>query len=143
MTSSVIEHLSAVEPFAAEAYRVLKPGGAVLNVFPCRYSPFSLINRMLPERLARALLYYFFPQWRDACGFKAYYDRCWYAAMRRTFEANGFTITEMTCRYYQSIYYKFFVPLYLLMLTYDAVIATLKIRNLCCQILLIAEKKQL
>lgn len=141
VTSSVVEHLKAVDPFAAEAWRVLKPGGTILNVHPCRFSPFSFINRILPERVARGLLYYFFPQWRDACGFKAYYDRCWYSAMRRTFEDNGFTIVEMKCRYYQSIYYKFFVPFYLLMLAYDGLIAALGIRNLCCQILLIAQKK--
>lgn len=141
VTSSVMEHLEATEPFVVEAHRVLKPGGVMLNVFPSRFSPFSIINRILPERVARKLLYYFFPGWTDTCGFKAYYDRCYYSAMRRNFEANGFEVVEMTCRYYQSIYYKFFVPFYLLMLAYDAIIAALGIRNLCCQILLIAERK--
>lgn len=141
VTSSVLEHLRAVEPFVAEAYRVLKPGGVMLNVCPSGFSPFSIINRILPERVARGLLYYFFPEWRDACGFKAYYDRCYYSAMRRTFEENGFRVVEMTVRYYQSIYYKFFIPFYLVMLAYDALIATLRIRNLACQIMLIAEKK--
>jgi len=141
ITSSVLEHLKAVQPFLAETYRVLRPGGFMVNVFPCRYAPFSILNRVIPEKLARSLLYYFYPQWKETCGFKAYYDKCYYSAMTKAMTDAGFVVSDVTIRYYQSIYYKFFVPFYLVMLCYDALISMVGIKNLCCQIMLVAEKK--
>ena len=140
-TSSVIEHLEVTAPFIEEAHRVLRPGGHMVNVFPCRFAPFSIVNQLLPNRVARAVLYYFYPEWREECGFRAYYDHCYYSAMKSQFERQGFEIVEMRLRYYQAIYYKFFVPFYLLMLLYDATIAVLGIRNLCCQIMLVARRR--
>lgn len=140
-TRSVIEHLRSVEPFIAESHRVLKKGGVIVSVFPCRYTPFSIINRILPNRIAQSILYYIFPKWQEACGFKAYYDNCYFSAMMNILKNNGFVISDVSLRYYQSIYYKFFVPLYLLMLAYDFLLYKMAIKNLSCQIMVVAEKK--
>ena len=48
VTRSVIEHLHDNEMFFAETSRVLRPGGHAIHVFPGRFAPFALLNRVLP-----------------------------------------------------------------------------------------------
>lgn len=141
VSRSVIEHLPDVEVFFAESSRVLKPGGHIVHVLPCKFAPFSVINRIIPNRVAKMLLYYFFPEWKEACGFRAYYDRCYYSGIKALAERSGFQIVQLRLRYYQSIYYKFFVPLYLVMLLYDSLVAALGIKNLSGQLFLVARKR--
>ena len=59
VSRSVIEHLQNVNVFFAESRRALKSGGHIVHVMPCKFSPFSIINQLMPSRLTKALLYYF------------------------------------------------------------------------------------
>ncbi len=137
---SVVEHLHDNAAFFANCARVLRPGGVLAHAFPCKFTPFSVINQLVPNWLARRLLAYFHPQWQDECGFPAYYDHCYFSAMRALLARNGFENAKFTFRYYQSIYYDFFFPLYIVMLSYDLLVWRLGIRNLACAILVTAER---
>ncbi len=139
---SVMEHLGDNEKFVQEIYRILKPGGHTAHVFPSRFSPFAILNQLLPSRLAHFLLYTFFPKWQDVCGFKAYYRNCYYPRMIALFRRSGFAIEKVQIRYYQSIYYKMFLPLYLIMLAYDLALWLVRARPLAAQILLVARKPE-
>jgi ubiquinone/menaquinone biosynthesis C-methylase UbiE len=141
VTRSVLEHL--VDPAVAvgEIGRVLADGGVCIHVFPARYSPFSALNTIVSQNTARRLLNAFFPEWRDSCGFPAFYRHCDAHAMAKLHRSIGFAIKKVECRYYQSIYYKFFVPLYLASLAYDLLMYWLKRPLLASQVLLIAEKQ--
>jgi ubiquinone/menaquinone biosynthesis C-methylase UbiE len=139
---SVIEHLYDVERYIGNCRAALKDDGCLIHSFPCKFSPFSIINRMLPGWLARRLLYTFHPQFRDECGFKAYYDHCYPSAMTRVLEKQGFEVVHEEVRYYQSIYYDFFVPLYLVMVLYDLLAAATGFRNLGCQMLFVARRRK-
>jgi ubiquinone/menaquinone biosynthesis C-methylase UbiE len=82
VSRSVVEHLHDNTMFFANCARVLRPGGFLVHTFPCKFAPFSLINQLLPNRLTRRLLAYFHPQWQDDCGFPAFYDHCYFSAIR-------------------------------------------------------------
>lgn len=138
---SVVEHLYDVERYIANCRAVLKDDGCIIHSFPCKFSPFSIINQLLPGWLARRLLYAFHPNFRDECGFKAYYDHCYPSAMTRLLEKYGFEVVHEEVRYYQSIYYDFFVPLYIVMVLYDLLAAASGIRNLGCQMLFVARRR--
>ena len=140
VTRSVIEHLSDVDTFIDEAYSALKPNGIFINVLPCKFSPFSAANQILPNSVARFLLFLFHPAWKSEVGFRSYYDKCYHAAMMKSLSRRGFTVIEMKVRYYQSIYYNFFFPLYLLFVIYDMIIWTFKLQNLGAQLYFIARK---
>lgn len=141
VTRSVLEHLSDSEAAVDEIARVLRTGGVCIHVFPARFSLFSGLNRIMPQAMARRLLFTFFPEWHDSCGFPAFYRNCDARAMAKVHRSAGFTIRSMQFRYYQSIYYKFFVPLYLISLAYDLATYFLQRPILACQILMIAEKR--
>ncbi len=138
---SVVEHLRDTAGFFANCRNLLRPGGCTVHTFPCRYSPFALLNRLLPDWVARRALYYFYPEWEEACGFPTHYDRCYYSAIMQIAENCGFKIVRIDMRYYQAIYYTFFFPLYLMMLTYDLTLYALDARNLACQMLLVTRPR--
>jgi SAM-dependent methyltransferase len=128
------------EVFFANCARVLRPGGALIHTFPCKFAPFSLVNQFLPNALARRLLACLHPQWKEECGFPAFYDRCYFSAVQQLLERNGFRDPRFAFRYYQSIYFDFFLPLYALMLLYDLTCWMMGVRNLACAILVTAER---
>jgi len=140
-TRSVLEHLPRTEELWREVARCLKPGGYFISVLPCRYSPFALINRLLPTNIAKYLLFLFFPKWKDVCGFKAYYADCYSSKIIRAAEASQLDIEFIRYRYYQSIYYKFFIPIYIVSIMYDLLIWLLDAKLLSSQILFVAKKQ--
>lgn len=141
ISRSVVEHIHDNRAYFANAAAALRPGGYFINLFPGRYAPFAMVNRLLPDALARRVLYFFHPHFRDPCGFKPYYDRCYDSAIRRMLDENGLEVVELELRYYQSLYCDFFAPLYLVSLAYDYTMYRLGIRNMASQILLVARKK--
>jgi len=138
---SLLEHLADTGAFIRDAERVLKPGGRFIHLCPGKFAPFAMFNHMLPDAVARRLLYAFHPNFEAECGFKAFYDGTYPSAMARKLESSGFEIVEIRRRYYQSIYYNFFVPLYLVFVLYDLAVYALGIRDLAAQLLIIARKK--
>lgn len=141
MTSrSLMEHLSDTGAFMAHAYGVLKRGGYFIHLCPGKFTPFALINQILPPSIARRILYFFHPNFADECGFRAFYNKTYYSGVKRNLENAGFRVVEIRTRYYQSIYYTFFVPLYLTVLLYDWIVYALGIRNLAAQLLIVATK---
>jgi SAM-dependent methyltransferase len=140
VSRSVVEHLHDNAAFFANCAQVLRPGGTLVHTFPCKFAPFSLINQLLPNRVTRRLLAYFHPHWEDECGFVAYYDHCYYSGIRELLERSGFCNARFAFRYYQSIYFDFFFPLYGLALVYDLLVWAAGARNLACAILVTAER---
>ena len=139
---SVVEHLTDVDRFLGNCARVVKPGGYVIHSFPCKFTPFSVVNQLLPSAFSRRLLHFFHPAWQDHCGFKAYYDRCYYSGMIKLLRKHNFSLIYEDVRYYQAIYYDFFFPLYGLMIIYDLLIWKLKIKDFSCQMLFVARRDQ-
>ncbi len=91
----------------------LKPGGELLCCVPSRNAIFSRINLMFPERLKRRLLFFLFPEKTKTSGYKAHYNRCTPRKFETLFKENGLEIEEEYL-FYQSSYFSFFLPLYLL-----------------------------
>ena len=122
--------------------RVLRPGGFMIHAFPGKYAPFALINQLLPNRVARRLVGYLHPEWReeDNYGFLAFYDHCCFSAVRDLLDCNGFKNVRLDLLYYQSVYFNFCFPLYIMMLAYDLIASVLGIRNLASGIVVTAER---
>jgi SAM-dependent methyltransferase len=138
---SVLEHLPDLGAFFAEAARVLRPGGEMIHTFPCRFAPFALLNRALPRAVSRRALDAFLPD--DAAGFHGFpavYDRCYPSAVERLLAAAGFAVGELRVSYYQSEYFAFFVPAYLVSCAYELSVRALGARDLCAYMLLRARK---
>lgn len=140
VSRSVLEHLRDVDRFVTNCRAVLAPGGRCVHVFSCRRSPFAVLNRLLPERLAAGLLFFLRPAAKDICGYAAYYDRCYHSAMTKVFERNGFEVEETFVAYHSSGYYAFFVPLFLLSALYEMIVRALGLKDLGSHMLIVARR---
>jgi ubiquinone/menaquinone biosynthesis C-methylase UbiE len=141
VTRTLFEHFPENEILIQESSRILRKGGFAIHVFPCKFSPFAILNQIFPNSLSKKLLSIFFPNWSGEVGFKAFYKNCYYTSINRILKNNDFQIESINFNYYQSIYFKFFIPFYLISLTYDLILWKLNFRNLCCEILVIAKKR--
>ncbi len=144
VSRTVLEHLDNCDAFVAESWRVLRPGGYTIHVFPSKFAPFAIINQLLPDRLGHKLLDLFqqgscyFPP--GHCGFEHHYHRCYFSAIRSLFETQGFDVVDVQFGYYQSYYFDFFVPFFLLSALYEMLLQAFGARNLCAYILIVARK---
>lgn len=137
---SVLEHLYDNDSFIEESHRVLRPGGHSVHVFPCKWAPFAIINRILPNKLASWLVHAIYPNWQAVCGFRVFYRNCDHDNMARVFRSYGFEVEDVHLRYYQSIYFRFFVPFYMISVLYDLALWKLDFKQLACQIIIVARK---
>jgi ubiquinone/menaquinone biosynthesis C-methylase UbiE len=142
VSRAVVEHIRDNSALFESCARVLRPGGAMIHAFPGRFAPFALLNRVLPNRLVRRLVRYLLPEWAEEenYGFPAFYDRCYFSAVKQQLEHNGFINARFILSYYQSMYFSYFLPVYLIMLVYDLVAWGSGIRNLASGILVTAER---
>jgi SAM-dependent methyltransferase len=136
----VLEHLRGVERFVEEAYRVLKPGGIFITLFPNKNAPFSLINRVLPVSVARKVAYALKDGAAEYGIFPAYYEYCSPRAFRRLCERKGFTPVDVKVMYFQASYFYFFFPLALASLCYEWIISRLRLMSLSAHVLVCARK---
>jgi SAM-dependent methyltransferase len=142
VSRAVVEHIRDNAAFFGNCARVLCPGGVMVHAFPGRFAPFALMNQTLPNRLTRRLIRYTHPEWRDEdnYGFLAFYDRCYFSAVQDLLDRNGFKNVRFSFLYYQSMYFNFFFPLFILMLAYDLIASVLGVRNLASGIIVTAER---
>jgi ubiquinone/menaquinone biosynthesis C-methylase UbiE len=140
-SSSVLEHLRDVGGFLDEAARVLKDDGVMIHLFPSRYASFALVNRALPERVKRQLLFRVYPETEGRCGFEAHYDHCYFSAFVRECRKRGFEIDRVEPAYYgASDYYRVFFPLYLVSWLWELLASRMRARNLAAAMLVKARR---
>lgn len=141
VSRSALEHLERLENFIVEANRILKKNGYFIHLFPSKFAPFAIINQLLPKRLSKKIVYYFYPDTKGICGFPAYYNRCFYSSIKSLLEKNDYQIAAIHLSYYQAQYFKFFFPLFLIIAFYEIVLQFFRAKNLCAYILIVAKKK--
>ena len=138
ISRAVMEHLESPQAFIQHSYRVMKPGGYAIHVFPCKFAPFAIINGLLPPSLSRKILFKFQPDMQGKGGFPAYYRECYYNGIKKIFLEAGFILKEIHFFHSQAVYFDFFLPLFLLVAFYE--ILTLNLKNLAAFILVVAQK---
>jgi len=141
VSRAVLEHLENLNDFIDNSKELCKAGGYHIHVFPSKFSPFALINQILPHALSQKVLYSIAPQSKGTCGFPAYYDNCYYTGFTRLLKKHGFEVVEVHLSYYQSPYFAFFLPLFLVSAVYEAFIRVLGVKDLAAYVLVVARKQ--
>jgi SAM-dependent methyltransferase len=140
VSRSVLEHLQNSELFIENSARILKRGGYAIHVFPSKYAPFAMINRLLPNSISKWLLHILIPGSEGRLGFRAYYDRTYMSGMKRIIKRYDFEIIDVEVSYYQAGYFNFFVPFFLLNVLYELIVYALRLENLAATVIVVARK---
>ena len=135
-SSAVLEHLPNVPGFLDEAARVLRDDGAMIHLFPLKWTSYAMLNRAMPEGLKRRILYALYPNTRGVCGFPAHYDHCSYRAFTKACTDRGFEIESLRLSYYgSSDYYRVFFPAFVVSWCYELAASTFGARDLAAAML--------
>lgn len=140
---NTLEHISPLPVFMQHVRRILKPGGVSIHLFSSRYAPFVILNRVLPQTVSRYLLHVLYEESRDRAGYPAGYDHCSPRAIQSVLREHGFAVETIEVSYYQSAYYRFFVPFYLISAGYELLVRALGLRSLAAYVLVVARKAEL
>jgi ubiquinone/menaquinone biosynthesis C-methylase UbiE len=106
MMRDVVEHLRDPERVFQECERILKPGGSVLLVAPCKYYPPLLLVRALPHKI-RQTLNAIVTRTRSEDTFPVYYRANSARDLKRLAEASALQIMSMQYLIYHPQYYMF------------------------------------
>lgn len=103
----------------------------MVHLFPCRWAPFAIVNRILPSWITSRLI-----QWTgiaagEALGFRAYYDHCTPWQFEWLLWGQGFIVFKHELSYNSAHYVKWCRPLYLAYRLYERVCQALRLRGLC------------
>lgn len=140
-SSSVLEHLTDPEEFFKNAYNSLKAGGYFIHLCPCRYALFATINRILPKKLSRKILFSIHPDKKKTCGFPTYYKKLYYSEIEKMLNRQNFELLRCTFSYQEVGYYTFFFPLFIVLYAWCLIRRKLNIKNSASYILFVARKK--
>jgi SAM-dependent methyltransferase len=109
---NTLEHVTDGPAAILGLARLLKPGGECYIKVPCRHAMFARLNRNVPERIKRLLLFFLFPD-KKTDGFPAFYIDCSIARMTQNAKRAGLALHGEPSRFYYSSYFTFFFPFYL------------------------------
>ncbi len=116
--AALLEHVKDNRQAMRNITAITKRGGKVALFIPAKHAAFAQINRLLPEKLKRKILFSVFPESAHAQGFPAYYDKCTPSEFVSLCEQNNFRV-ETVRTYYQSTYFSFFFPAHVLWRMYQ------------------------
>ncbi|MDD2823052.1 MAG: methyltransferase domain-containing protein [Candidatus Daviesbacteria bacterium] len=136
----VFEHLNDIPNFLLNSNKSLKNGGLSINLFSCKFAIFALLNQIIPQQLSKLLLNNLVLNSKHIRGFKTNYNYCYYSSIINVFIKTGFKVERISLSYYQSRYFSFFVPFYIISIFYELIMFSLGLKNLCAYILIVARK---
>ena len=99
------------------------------------------MNGVLPPPVSNWLLDLVHPERSDVIGFQAYCDKTYPWRLASLLERDGFEIVDIAVNYYQSNYYSFFVPLYVLSALYEMIVQAIRLENLAAKAMIVARKR--
>lgn len=137
VSSWVLEHLENVDAFVSDSKRTLRKGGYFIHLLPSKFAPFALLNQALPRTVSKMLLSLL----HNKPGFPAFYDNCYYSAIKALLERHDFKVMKIYLSYYQSNYFNFFFPLFIISALYEVLLYALGVKNTCAFMLVVARKR--
>jgi SAM-dependent methyltransferase len=137
----VLEHLADQQAFAAEIHRSLAPGGRTVHLFAGRYSLFAIANRLMPDAVAKRILYRLRPESVEVGGFVTYYDRTNARGIRQVFERAGFSNVRTEVSYEVSQYFHFLFPAFVVARLWETLLHRLGVEDAGSFVLLTAERR--
>lgn len=110
---SLIEHVPDALKAINNMSSLLKKNSIISLFAPNGTAPFAMINKILPENIKRKILFYIKPKARIDQGFPAFYVNCNPMKIESLLTNRNLKI-EAKFLFFQSSYFSFFLPLYLL-----------------------------
>jgi len=136
----VLEHVDGVPEAVRHMARVIPPGGRTIHFMPGRWASFAVAARILPFGLLKNLLHVAVPSSVGVVEFDVHYDHTEPVALERVFREAGFRDVRISWTAAQADYFKAFLPAYLLVAGYQALVRALGLRRLAAYVMVDARR---
>ena len=140
VSRAVLEHLENIETFIIDSRRILKKNGYFIHLFPSEVRPFCNYQSIFTRKIIKEIIIFLNPKVRVYVGFHLFIKKCYYSAIKSLLERCDFEVVQMHFGFYQSPYFNFFVPLFLLSAIYEILLLVIGAKNLCAYILVVSKK---
>lgn len=110
----LLEHVDNNERTFKLIFENLEPEGVSVHLFPLGYHPYSILTRMVGNKLQKRLISIVRPESRAVTGYPVYFDKCNSVSLNRFFKKHPAIKYQIKYFYGASEYFYFFFPFYLL-----------------------------
>jgi hypothetical protein len=136
---TLLEHVEDNSRSIASIYGGLNSGGHTVHYIPSKSHPYSIVLQMVGPLLGKKLVHTLYPESKGLSGYKTYFNKCSPDEMQGVFEECGFNDIEII-PFYRVSYFRFFFPLFLMVICWENFCKCLKLRQMCSGFIIIATK---
>lgn len=130
VSRTLLEHVQGVPAAVGNIGRVIAPGGRTIHLVPCRHALFAIVGRLVPWRFAKTAVDLLIPSAKGVIEFEPFYDHCDPSTLERLFKQAGFSRVRVDVCWAQTDYFQAFLPAFLAVWAYQALMRRLNVRRL-------------
>jgi SAM-dependent methyltransferase len=139
----LMEHVKDVKRSYENQLTALKNGGKIIHLYPLGYHPFSLLNKMIGNRLARLIIPIIRPGVEGVTGYPAFYSLGNAYHLESFFRTrNGFKV-EYKYFYGAIDYFGFFYPFAVIMSLFNYFVKTFGIKFFASNVIIVITKENI
>ena len=136
----LMEHVKDVEMSYINQISALMDNGKIVHLYPLGYHPFSLLNRLIGNKMARFIIPIIRPGVQGITGYPAYYSLgSAYSLENFLKQREG---VKVECKYYYGAvdYFSFFFPFALLISVFNFFVRTFSIKLFASNVIVVITK---
>ena len=137
----LMEHVKDVKTSYENQIAALNPGGKMIHLYPLGYHPFSLLNKLIGNKLARKIIPIIRKGSEGVTGYPAFYSLGNAYTLERFFKNQKDIKVEFTYHYGAVDYFTFFFPLALIISLFNHTAKILGAKIFASNVLLIIQKE--
>jgi hypothetical protein len=143
LSVTLLEHVKNNNLSISNIYKSLNVGGVTHHYIPSKYHPYSLLLRLLGPILQKKLIRIIRPEFEGLSGYKTYFNFCSVNSMKDLFLKSGFKDIKVKIYYRGNEYFRFFVPMFILVTAFENFCNHMKLDLFASGFLISATKQEL
>jgi len=137
----LMEHVKDVKTSYKNQLLGLNHGGRMIHLYPLGYHPFSLLNKLVGNKLARKIIPLIRKGSEGVTGYPAYYSLGNAYSLERFFKKQKGIKVEFKYHYGAVDYFTFFFPLALIISLFNHIVKILGAKIFASNVLLVIQKE--
>lgn len=119
VSKTLLEHVPDNDASFGAMHAALRPGGVMHHMIPCRNHPYSWILRAIGPRMQKRVIRWLHPANAEITGFPTFFDHCSVKDLDELLAKKGFEAVDIAPFYVATDYFRFFVPLYVVVRSFE------------------------
>jgi len=136
----LLEHVDDVPGAFKSMAGSLAPGGVMLHLVPGGMHPYSIVTRLIGNRLQRLLIRLIRPNRAATTGYPVFFDKCTYGGLLNSVRKAGLDAEVTYVAYGASKYFDFFVPAFIMVKCFNSIARLTSFRLVASGLVIVGRK---